>query len=143
MKDHLKERGLLALLMILVAPTFALSQTKQDLLTIDQALKAGKISVVLEGIEGGKSLNLIVTNLSDSNLALVLPKGTLDFHLARATVSVLVENQVGITLERKASHKATLPQVGDRVKEGKVTLRQTADGFETKYEHFLIGAPPP
>jgi hypothetical protein len=140
MRNRLRGNELLATLVIFLASTFTWSQTRQNRQTVDEALEGSKISVTLEGIEDGKSLHLVITNLSDSNLALILPKGNLDFDLGRATLTVLVDRQIAIDLETKKTYKATLPQVGKmRVKEGKVTLRQTADGLERRFENLTLG----
>ena len=112
-------------------------QTRQ---AVNDALKGSKISVTLEGLEQGKSLRLVVTNLGDPSLALVLPKGNSDFDLPRAALTVSVDNQVPIDLRGRKTFQTTVPQIGKmRLKEGKVTLKQTAHGLEMRFENAMMG----
>jgi len=130
----------IVLFMCFLASTFGLSQTTQTRQAVNDALKGSKITVTLMGLEQGKSLRLVVTNLGDSSLALVLPKGNSDFDLSRATLTVSVDNQVSIDLQGKKTFQTTVSQTGKmRLKEGKVTLKQTAHGLEIQFENALMG----
>jgi len=136
------------LLTCLLVSMIGLSQTTQTRQAVNDALKGGKVSVTLEGLEHGKSLRLVVTNLGDSSLALVLPKGDLDFDLTtptaltRTNVTVSVDHEVSIDLQGKKTFQTTVPQTGRRMRlmEGKVTLKQTPDGLQIQFENAMWGS---
>jgi hypothetical protein len=127
-----------AVLTCFLTSPFAMGQTKQ---TVDDGLKASKISLVLEGVGQGKSIRLLVTNITDSRVALVLPKGNSDFHLGRATVTISTEKELSIDLQSQKSFEVILPQVGKlmRLQAGKITLKQTEKGMQTQFENALFG----
>ena len=127
-----------AVLSCFLTSPFAMGQTKQ---TVDDGLKASKISLVLEGVGQGKSIRLLVTNITDSRVALVLPKGNSDFHLGRATVTISTEKELSIDLQSQKSFEVILPQVGKlmRLQAGKITLKQTEKGMQTQFENALFG----
>ena len=122
----------------LISP-FAMCQTRQ---TIDDGLKASKVSLVLEGVSQGKSIRLMVTNITDSRVTLVLPKGNSDFHCGQDTVTISTEKELSIDLQSQKSFEVILPQVGKRMwlHAGKITLRQTEQGMQTQFEHAVFGA---
>jgi hypothetical protein len=114
-----------------------MGQTKQ---TVDDGLKASKISLVLEGVGQGKSIRLLVTNITDSRVTLVLPKGNSDFRLGQATVTISTEKELLIDLQSQKSFEVILPQVGKlRLQAGKITLKQTEKGMQTQFENASFG----
>ena len=117
---------------------FAMGQTKQ---TVDDGLKASKISLVLEGVGQGKSIRLLVTNITDSRVALVLPKGNSDFDVGRYTVTISTERELSIDLQGQKSFEVILPQVGKRARlqAGKITLKQTEKGMLRQFENATFG----
>jgi hypothetical protein len=117
---------------------FAMGQTKQ---TVHDGLKASKVSLVLEGVSQGKSIRLLVTNITDSRVALVLPKGNSDFHCGQNTVTISTEKELSIDLQSQKSYEVILPQVGKRMwlQAGKITLKQTAQGLQTQFENATFG----
>lgn len=116
---------------------FAMGQTKQ---TVDDGLKASKISLVLEGVGQGKSIRLLVTNITDSRVALVLPKGNSDFHLGQATVTISTEKELSIDLQSQKTFEVILPQVGKlKLQAGRITLKQTEKGMQTQFENASFG----
>jgi hypothetical protein len=126
-----------AVLTCFVTSLFAMGQTKQ---TVDDGLKASKISLVLEGVGQGKSIRLLLTNITDSRVALVLPKGNSDFHLAQATVTISTEKELSIDLQSQKSFEVILPQVGKlRLQAEKITLKQTEKGMQTQFENASFG----
>lgn len=122
-----------------LASPFVRGQAKP---TLDDGLKAGKVSLVLEGVSQGKSIRLTVTNLTDSRVVLVLPKGNSDFHCGQDTVSIATEKELTIDLQGQKSFEAILPQVGTRMwlHAGKITVKQTAQGLQTQFENATFGA---
>jgi len=140
----------IVLLMCFLVSTIGLSQTTQTRQAVNDALKGGKVSITLEGLEHGKALSLTVTNLGDSSLALVLPKGDSDFDLTtptaltRTTITVSVDHEVAIDLQGKKTFQTTVPQIGRRMRlmEGKVTLKQTPDGLQIQFENAMWGPAP-
>ncbi len=118
--------------------SFAVGQAKQ---TVDDGLKASKVSLVLEGVGQGKSIRLLVTNITDSRVTLVLPKGNSDFHCGQNTVSILAEKELTIDLQGQKSYEVILPQVGKRMwlQAGKITLKQTEQGMQTQFENATFG----
>jgi hypothetical protein len=125
-----------ALSCFLTSP-FALGQTEQ---TVDDGLRASRISLVLEGVGQGKSIRLLVTNITDSRVALVLPRGNSDFHLGQATVTISTEKELSIGLQSQKSFEVILPQVGKlRLQAGKVTLKQTEKGMQQQFANASFG----
>jgi hypothetical protein len=129
----------IAVLTCFLATPFAMSQTNQ---TLDNGLKSGKVSLVLEGVGQGKSIRLLVTNITDSRVTLVLPKGSSDFHCGQNTVVISAEKELSIDLQSQKSYEVILPQVGKRMwlHAGKIILRQTEQGMQTQFEHAVFGA---
>jgi hypothetical protein len=126
-----------AVLSCFLTSPFALGQAEQ---TVDDGLKASRISLVLEGVGQGKSIRLLVTNITDSRIALVLPKGNSDFHLGQATVTISTEKELSISLQNQKSFEVILPQVGKlRLRGGRITLRQTAKGMQRQFENASFG----
>ena len=127
-----------AVLSCFLTSPFAMGQTKQ---TVDDGLKASKISLVLEGVSQGKSIRLLMTNITDSRVALVLPKGNSDFDLGKYTVTISTESDLLIDLQGQKSFEVILPQVGKRARlqAGKITLKQTEKGMLRQFENATFG----
>ena len=126
-----------AVLTCFLTSPFAMGRTIQ---TVDDSLKAGRISLVLEGVGQGKSIRLLVTNVTDSRVVLVLPRGNSDFHLGQATVTIATKKELSIDLQSQKSFEVILPQVGKlRLQAGKVTLKQTAEGIQQQFANASFG----
>ncbi len=121
-----------------LASPFAMAQTKP---TLDDGLNAGKVSLVLEGVSQGKSIRLLVTNLTDARVVLALPKGNSDFHCGQDTVSIATEKELMIDLQGQKSFEVILPQVGKRMwlHAGKIAMKLTAQGMQTQFENATFG----
>lgn len=115
-----------------------MAQTKP---TLDDGLNAGKVSLVLEGVSQGKSIRLLVTNLTDARVVLALPKGNSDFHCGQDTVSIATDKELMIDLQGQKSFEVILPQVGKRMwlHAGKITMKLTAQGMQTQFENATFG----
>lgn len=112
-------------------------------LSVQDALKDGKVTVALESVDDGKNATVTITSIDKVPLALIFSKGPLEFDVSTPyaknliVISVVAPKSIDLGPEKSAS--LTMPQAGKaRIKSGKVTFRKTADGMSKSFENLTL-----